>query len=229
MEQAEFDRFADAYAAQHAENIAITGEGPEYFAEYKVADMAKHAKLHSLDPKTILDFGAGIGNSVPYFTRYFPKSKQIAADVSSKSLEILRTRFKGAAETVLITDRIPLPDESVDYAFTACVFHHIPEKEHLHWLTEVRRVVRPGGMFVLFEHNPLNPLTVRAVNTCPFDENAVLIRSHEMRKRFIGAGWQSPRKEFRIFFPAFLKQMRPIEPGLKWLPFGGQYSLRAVR
>ena len=33
MEAAEFDRIADQYEEQHRANIAITGEGPEYFAD----------------------------------------------------------------------------------------------------------------------------------------------------------------------------------------------------
>ena len=36
MDSAEFDSFADEYYQQHVANIAITGENPEYFHEYKV-------------------------------------------------------------------------------------------------------------------------------------------------------------------------------------------------
>ena len=39
MDSAGFDRFADEYLAVHARNIAITGEQPEFFAEYKVRDV----------------------------------------------------------------------------------------------------------------------------------------------------------------------------------------------
>jgi len=35
MDRAEFDKFADEYYALHAANIAMTGESPEYFADYK--------------------------------------------------------------------------------------------------------------------------------------------------------------------------------------------------
>jgi hypothetical protein len=36
MDEAEFDKYALAYEDQHRANIAITGEEPSYFAEYKV-------------------------------------------------------------------------------------------------------------------------------------------------------------------------------------------------
>jgi hypothetical protein len=40
MKQAEFDRFADEYENRHRRNIAVTGENPEFFAEYKISQLA---------------------------------------------------------------------------------------------------------------------------------------------------------------------------------------------
>ena len=45
MDKAEFDRFADAYYDQHRENVAVTGEGPEYFAEYKIRQLRQLVEL----------------------------------------------------------------------------------------------------------------------------------------------------------------------------------------
>lgn len=228
VEQAEFDRHAEAYEQHLRENIAITGEGPEFFAEYKIADLRRVCDRSGCNAKTLLDFGAGIGASTPYFSKYFPESKIISADVSSKSLEILEGRYPGISDPVIIDEsRLPLDDDSVDAAFTACVFHHIDAGEHELWLKEIRRVVRPGGLFVLFEHNPWNPLTVRAVNTCPFDENAVLIDAREMARRLDKAGWDAVTTRYRLFFPSLLAALRPAERLLEWLPLGGQYSLAA--
>jgi len=41
MQEREFDRFADEYLALHAKNIQVSGETPEFFAAYKVADTAE--------------------------------------------------------------------------------------------------------------------------------------------------------------------------------------------
>lgn len=224
MDEAEFDQHAEAYERQLRENVAITGEGPEYFAEYKIADVRKLCAASDLQPKRILDFGAGIGASTPYFQQYFPDSEIVSADVSPKSLEILANRYPEISRPLLIEgDTLPLADDSIDLAFTACVFHHIDEAEHLRWLSELKRVVRPGGMFVLFEHNPWNPLTMRAVNTCPFDENAVLITAPEMVRRFRAAGWGSASAKYRLFFPSALSALRVTENFIGWLPLGGQY------
>jgi len=225
--RAEFDLLADEYHDQHAANVAITGEGPEYFAEYKIADLAAFVQANGVSTEHILDFGSGIGNSLPYFRKYFGKSDLHCADVSSRSIEIAQSRFPGEEHYVLIEESIPLPSGSQDIVFSACVFHHIPYEEHQHWLAELRRVTRPGGLLAIYEHNPLNPLTVRAVNTCPLDVNARLIRGGAMRQRALVSGWMDARVDYRVFFPSMLKSLRPMERHLGWLGLGAQYRMAA--
>ncbi|MBZ5761967.1 class I SAM-dependent methyltransferase [Rhizobium sp. VS19-DR104.2] len=225
--QAEFDLLADEYRNVHEVNIAITGEAPEYFSEYKIADLAGWLKLMRIPTSSILDFGSGIGNSLPYFRKYFPDSAINCADVSSRSIEIAQTRFPGDENYLLIDRTIPLPTSSQDVVFSACVFHHIPHEEHSHWLTELRRVTKPGGVLAIYEHNPLNPLTLRAVNTCPLDVNAHLIRGGVMRGRARKSGWSSAQVAYKVFFPAALGKLRPLEQHLEWLGLGAQYRMLA--
>lgn len=224
MDKAEFDRFADAYYDQHRENVAITGEGPEYFAEYKIRQLRAIVDRDQIVVSRICDFGAGIGNSIPYFRKYFPDAALTSSDVSERSLTLGRQRYPGNGNSVLIEDgRIPCENDTFDVAFSACVFHHIPHEEHVKWLQELHRIARPGGLVAIFEHNPLNPLTVHAVNTCPFDENARLILARSLAKRLSAAGWASPRIQYNLFFPRGLASLRPLEASLGWLPFGAQY------
>jgi SAM-dependent methyltransferase len=227
MEISEFDRFANEYTELHKKNIAITGETPEYFAEYKIRTLKEIAGPTNLSTKqSILDFGSGIGNSIPYVEKYFASSELICADVSRRSLDLGRARFPSFGTDVLIEDAaIPIPADTVQLAFSACVFHHIPHGEHDLWLRELRRVVRPGGALVIFEHNPLNPLTVHAVNTCELDENAELIRARELSARCRAAGWSEVRTRYHVFFPRLLAALRRGERYLGWLPLGAQYSV----
>ena len=225
--KSEFDLLADEYRVQHKVNVAITGESPEYFSEYKITDLAELLNRLKLPTTKILDFGSGIGNSLPYFRKYFPGSEITCADVSARSIEIAQTRFPGQENYVLIDEGIPLPTASHDAVFSACVFHHISHKEHLHWLAELGRITKPGGILAIYEHNPLNPLTVRAVNTCPLDVNALLIRGGTLCERALTSGWEDPRVDYKLFFPAILAAMRPMERYLEWLPLGAQYRMTA--
>jgi len=230
MDHAEFDQFADEYDSLHRKNIAVTGEAPEYFHEYKIKALRRRAEEANFEPKRILDFGSGIGNSIGYLRRYFPNSEILGSDLSERSLDIAEKRFPDIPRGLKIEDnRIPADDNSFDMAFSACVFHHIPHEEHAHWLSELHRVTRKVGMLAIFEHNPLNPLTVRAVNTCPFDTNAHLIRARQLTNSFRQTGWSDPKTHYHLFFPHSLSAMRWIEPHLSSVPFGGQYSVTAIQ
>jgi ubiquinone/menaquinone biosynthesis C-methylase UbiE len=230
MDTAEFDRFADEYDQTLAEHITASGENPEFFHDYKVKALSQMVKERNLRPDSILDFGSGIGNSIPFFRRYFSDARLAGADVSQRSLEIAEARFPGVASGLRIEDqRIPAEDNSFDLTFSACVFHHIPHEEHVYWLRELLRVTRTGGMLGIFEHNPLNPLTVRVVNSCPFDGNARLIRAKQLVKSYRDSGWTNIKVHYHVFFPHALAGLRVLEPYLSSVPLGGQYSVTAIK
>lgn len=230
MQEHEFDKFAEEYRLLHAVNIGFSGESPEYFAEYKVGDLSRALVARGGHPRRILDFGAGIGASVPYFRRYLPEASLTCLDVSEKCLAIGRSRFADAAEFRAFDGRtIPFEAETFDAAFAACVFHHIDAQEHAGLLSELRRVLRRDGTLFIFEHNPLNPLTRHAVNTCPFDENADLLPAATMVERIRAAGFSRLERRFRVFFPRPLQALRPLERFLAWCPLGAQYSICATK
>ena len=171
---------------------------------------------------------AGRGNCVPHLQATFPDAALTALDVSARSLTHCKARAIRPLETVCYDGQtLPFEDARFDLVFTACVFHHIPEDDHIRLLAEIRRTLTPEGRFVLFEHNPWNPLTRHAVATCPFDANAVLISAPEMRRRFRAAGFGDVALRWTLFFPAALAPLRPLERGLGWLPLGAQYCLVA--
>jgi ubiquinone/menaquinone biosynthesis C-methylase UbiE len=199
MEEREFDKFADEYHSVHARNIRYSGESPKFFAEYKIKDLAQVIG-HEL-PLNILDFGGGIGTSVPYFRKYFPTSPLTCLDVSHKSLRLAEESFPDMADFVHFDGMtIPFEDNSFDIVFAACVFHHIDHAAHVGLLYEIKRVLKQSGIVFIFEHNPLNPLTVYAVNTCEFDENAHLILGRQMQRRLRRAGFGNIDICYRIFF-----------------------------
>lgn len=231
MDEAEFDKFAKEYKELHQGVIGASGESVEFFAEYKVKDTVALIKEYGLPSNlSILDFGSGIGGSVPYFLKYLPQGQLTCLDVSRKSLDIGTGRFKGKARFIHFDgQRIPLDDNTFHAVFTACVFHHIPHAEHERLLTEIRRILKPGGIFIAFEHNPSNFLTVKAVNACAFDENAVLIRGRNFRRLLHKNGFERDILRYRIFFPGPFRVLRPLERFMTRIPFGAQYYVCAQK
>lgn len=228
MLEAEFDRVAADYEAQHAASIRLSGESTQFFADYKVKVAKAEALRRNCRPTRILDFGSGIGASVRPLQRTFPEARIICLDVSSASLELSRGQHSGDLEFLTYDGaRLPAALGEVDLVFVACVFHHIPAGCHVELLRQLKARLAPGGMVILFEHNPWNPLTRHAVSSCPFDRDAVLISAPEMRRRMIAAGFTETALAYRLFFPAALAALRPLERWLTWLPLGAQYSIAA--
>ncbi|MGF6374121.1 ubiquinone/menaquinone biosynthesis C-methylase UbiE [Paraburkholderia sp. RAU6.4a] len=228
MDKAEFDSFADEYLSLHARNIAASGEGPEFFAEYKIRDIAEEMTRRDALPARMLDFGSGVGTSIPWVKRYLPDAQLTCADVSERSLEVAHSRFPDSSRFVHFDGHtLPFEQGEFNLAYAMCVFHHIDHAEHVHLLGELKRVVGPRGTVVIFEHNPLNPLTVRAVNTCEFDVNAKLITARNMKRACVDAGFSDVVVRFRIFFPHMLAKLRPLEKYLTHVPLGAQYAVYA--
>jgi len=228
MDPSRFDKFAEEYYTLHTHNVEITGESPDYFAEYKIRDIHRQVSpTGRCEGLRILDFGSGVGNSVPFFQQYFPSCHLVCADVSVRSLDLASRRFGGLASYVLFSGKsLPFRSGAFDIAFSACVFHHVAITEHIALLREIRRVLSiDSGRLFLYEHNPLNPLTLHAVNTCPFDSDAVLIPSSRMRQQFRDAGYSKISVYYRVFFPRYLKLLRFMELKLPFLPLGAQYCI----
>ncbi len=229
MNPPEFDRYAKSYRQLHAESIRITGESPDYFARYK-ARHASRLAAGRLPVKRVLDFGCGIGGATPFLRESFPDCEITGVDVSPASIEIAREQSGDAAKFLVMTeDSIPVGDGYFGLAFVSCVLHHVPSEQHESMLREIRRVLRPGALLAIYEHNPWNPLTVRAVKACEFDEHAVLVAAPRMQATARAAGFAEPRGQFIVFYPNFLRFLRWSEPMLSWLPLGAQYCVAATR
>lgn len=91
------------------------------------------------------------------------------------------------------------------------------------------RVLGSAGTLVIFEHNPYNPLTVKAVNTCEFDVNARLIVARQMKSACLAAGFSHVDIRYRIFFPRALSRLRMLEKYMTHIPLGAQYSVYALK
>ena len=78
-----FDEYADQYENLLQGQLAFFSKDRGYFSQYKVALTREFAPV---SPKRVLDFGCGIGLSLPFLIRYFPDAKVFSTDVSERSL-----------------------------------------------------------------------------------------------------------------------------------------------
>jgi ubiquinone/menaquinone biosynthesis C-methylase UbiE len=221
----EFDEHAETYADAVEASVRMTGGDVQHFATRKV-DVFRDVNVGI--PRRILDFGCGIGILSRAFADAYPTATVLGVDTSSASVThataLTPSVSHGRIEFLAIDGAaLPLPTGSVDLVTAACVFHHIPPSERRVWFSELLRVLAPGGYCAIFEHNPRNPLTRRAVWRCPFDSDAVLLAPKESVLRMRQAGFAETKIIHYLFLPPSLYGFRRIEKSLRRLPIGGQY------
>jgi SAM-dependent methyltransferase len=218
---AKFDAYARDYERLHAQSVSITGEETDYFARYKVDCLARAGVARD---QRILDFGCGIGNTTAQLVAQF--SDVHGYEPSKVSAEQARQR---ATAATVYDDMAAVPKASFSVAVLSCVLHHVPPADRLGVMAQVLEALEPGGQLFVFEHNPLNPLTRRAVAACPFDDDAILLWPGEQKRLLREGGFTQVSLDYIVFFPRPLAFLRPLEPKLAWLPAGAQTMTRGVK
>ncbi len=100
-------------------------------------------------PSAILDVGCGTGRLLRAARQVWPGARLVGVDPSEGMVRAGSALTPGEL-IVAGAEDIPLPDRSIDLAFSTIAFHHWSDPER--GLREVARVLRPGGGFVLIDN-----------------------------------------------------------------------------
>ncbi len=221
---AEFDSYADFYSAALAQALSPSGEDASYFARGRVAWLAQCLRRIGEAPRSIMDYGCGLGSTAPLLLEAFAAESTVGVDVSSQLLEVAR-RNHASDRTRFISTEEYVPCEALDLVYCNGVFHHIQPDEHAQALEYICRSLRPGGVFSLWENNPWNPGTRYVMTRCAFDKGAVTLAPSYAKRCLKRAGFEILRADFLFIFPRFLKWLRGMEQFVSSLPLGAQYQL----
>ena len=225
-----FDEHADGYRETHDKVVEMSGADSDYFSEYKIVEILKFED--AVKPLNVLDFGCGDGNSSIFIRKHFSNANISGTDVSEASVKIANNKnIVNALFKSYDGSKLPFDDNEFDVVFTSMVFHHIEHRLHEGILSEIKRVLKKGGRFYNFEHNPNNPLTRKVVRECEFDEDAVLLKPSYNKLITDRSGLKTENLNYTLFFPRhkLFNIFLGLEKMLSWCPIGAQYYIRAIK
>lgn len=103
----------------------------------------------------VLDYGCGCGRvAAPMMPRIGSRARMHGADVDAPAVAWCSRHLAG--EWRVIRDaRLPFDDRSIDVAYSVSVFTHLSEADQNHWLAEVHRTLRTGGLFAATTLSPV--------------------------------------------------------------------------
>ena len=224
---AEFDRYIKQYRKKQDKAVAISGETSEFFAAHKTEKLMQWFENKINQPIAILDFGCGDGVMTNFVKQAFYQARVVGVDPSGESIAQAQQEFPHITFVQTTNQSLPFPSNTFDIVYAAGVFHHINFKEHQSYLNDIVRVLKPGGSFVLFELNPLNPLTVLTFKRNPIDINATMLTPWYSKRLLNYFG--KTKTIFYFFFPNFLQWFRKFEPLMIKIPFGALYATILVK
>jgi SAM-dependent methyltransferase len=220
----EFDQYRANYDDEINRVIAFGGQEHAFYLQVKADSfvdlLRRHLPARDLH---VLDVGCGNGTMHPFLLSSGLPIRLTGIEVAPQFVSMAREANPAVVYDVYDGQRLPYDADGFDAAVAFCVMHHIPPAEWTTFIGEMSRVVRPGGLVAVFEHNPFNPATAYIVRTCPIDRHAVLLRPNVLTGLMRSTGLAEVTREFILFTPFASPAFRGIDRSLRWLPLGAQY------
>jgi len=226
---AEFDRYSECFDETVQRAVGFSGKPPDFFMRAKVHHMRmiiqQHFQMNA--GLKLLDAGCGIGRTDALLWDW--QCDVVGVDISDKMIEVSRRNNPWAIYLVYDGETLPFEDESFDVVFSICVFHHVKSDKRKALAAECVRVLRQGGLFLIYEHNPYNPLTRFIVSQCEFDSGVSLLTREESEMLLRETCCQGIQTEFILLMPSLSRWALRIAGLFRNIPLGAQYCTYGKR
>jgi ubiquinone/menaquinone biosynthesis C-methylase UbiE len=153
-----------------------------------------------IDPrgKDVVEVGSGRGGGAAHISRELRPKSMIGIDISKKAVDFCNNHYSvdGLSFSQGDAENLPLPDSSVDVVFNLESSHCYGSMPR--FLSEVHRVLRPGGYFLYSDHRDLDKIDLlrkelegsrlKTVSEEDITRNVVraLDLDHDRKKQMIG-------------------------------------------
>jgi len=221
---AEFDSYAKSYKDLLHDPIREKfAPGSRFFCERKLLLLKDFCCRNNIATRDLrwLDVGCGLGELLDAGKSEF---RDVAGcDVSGGMIAQSRgfeVRQQNAPA------EIPFQSGTFDLITAVCVYHHVAPSALQPLTVDIARVLRPGGIFCLIEHNPLNPITQLIVKRTPVDANARLLTARRSARLARSASLRVLERRYFLYFPEWAYAMLGfLEYYFSRIPLGGQYAV----
>ena len=144
---------------------------PPHVVEHYLAKRVAYVEELIEPGSKVLDVGCGTGVVASQLAE--EGFEVTGVDPSGGMLEYLRTSDPRVTAVQGSATKLPFGDGQFDLTMCVAVMHHIAQPEAVHEsLVEMTRVTRPGGLVLVWDHNPRNPYWKNLMARVPQDDGS---------------------------------------------------------
>jgi SAM-dependent methyltransferase len=159
----------------------------EHYIRKRVAFVKEHVMVGS----RILDVGCGTGVLAERLLR--EGYAVTGADPFAAMLERMKARDPRLETVHAHGQDLPFEDGTFDFTYCVAVMHHVADpKDVRDTLVEMARVTKPGGLVMVWDHNPRNPYWPILMKRVPQDTGAERLIPEEEVVAGLKAGGATP-------------------------------------
>lgn len=193
FDQARIRRAFDRAAASYAQYAVLQNEVCQRLLEK--LDVVK------IKPGMILDAGAGTGAAIPGLFERYKKAQLVALDLSENMLQQSRRQrrfFRSPHLVCANIENLPMADNSFDLVFSSLSMQWCNDLDAV--LLEVKRVLKPGGLFVFSTFGPDTLKELRYSWAAVDEANHVnqFIDMHDIGDALLSDGFAEPVMEAEV-------------------------------
>lgn len=210
----------DSMVIQRAFDVAAATYDKHAVLQHEVAQrLLSRLQWLTVEPKSILDIGAGTGQPTTMLMKRYPSARTIALDLSLAMLK--RTRKRGhrlQRPRVICGDshQLPLADASIDMVFSNLSLQWCNQPELA--FTEIKRVLKPDGALLFSSFGP-DTLKELRNSWATVDNNGhvhTFMDMHDLGDLIVQAGLQEPVLEREMLHLTY-DTVRGVMKDLKYI------------
>lgn len=197
-----FERAADGYEAAALLQREVAGR------------LLARLDYIKLEARTVLDAGTGTGYALPGLKRRYPQARLVALDLALNMLRKIETRRGGWRRFLPGRDplpervcgdleRLPLAGASLDLVWSNLTLQWCNDPARV--FAEVRRVLRPGGLFLFTTFGPdtLKELRQAFAGVDGYVHVSRFIDMHDLGDALVRAGFADPVMDMEFITVAY--------------------------
>ena len=184
--------------------------GGKRTAAWLVGHFEQHKEPKNL---SVLDWGCGPGRTIRHLPDLMPDgNKFYGTDVNRRSVAWCRKHIPRVDfRTNELHPPLDFAAAQMDVVYAVSIITHLSEDNQIKWLQEIKRVLRPGGIFLLTSHGEVFKTIMTQTERDRYERDEIVIRGNTTEGHRVYGAFHPPAKMRELFGRYF--KILSHEPG----------------